>query len=242
VREACARTVPGWDDDARRGNSHMTRWLQMACWLAMDDRADIGAPARGPAARKALVEHLYGMANLQETDWLEWKRGYDLTTPAGRARTAKHILGFANRMPDLAERHAGGYAYLLLGVEPGTHHGVDVHDSADLENWLCPYVADDVVFGRRLHDFKTALLGSRSLGPKAKMALVVDEVVPAIAIALATVQPILVVVAVCPPGVRAVLPGCDALPLAKDAMVRASGVCGRRARDGRAHGGHGSDH
>jgi hypothetical protein len=103
-------------------------------------------PARRPSDRLAVVEWVHGTTDLQETDWLEWKSGYDLSRTAGRVATAKHILGFANRMPDVAARHAGGCAYLLLGVEPGTSHGVKVHDSADVENWLRPYLGERVVY------------------------------------------------------------------------------------------------
>src|SRR4051812_36714127 len=100
--------------------------------------------ARRPSERKALIELIHDSAQLQETDWLEWKSGYDLTKPAGRAATAKHIIGFANRLPDRAQRNADGYAYLVLGVEPGTYHGMPMHDSADVENWLRPYVGDRI--------------------------------------------------------------------------------------------------
>ena len=110
----------------------------------MDELPGEREVARRPSERKALVEYIAASVGEQETDWLEWKRGYDLTTPKGRASTAKHLLGFANRMPQDAARHAGGHGYLLLGVEPGDLHGVDVHDSADIENWLRPYVGDAV--------------------------------------------------------------------------------------------------
>jgi len=93
-----------------------------------------------------VVEHIEATRNLQETDWLEWKSGYDLTIATGRASTGKHIIGFANRMPDQAQRHADGYAYLVLGVEPGSFHGMPVHDSADIENWLRPYVGDGILY------------------------------------------------------------------------------------------------
>jgi hypothetical protein len=49
-------------------------------------------------------------------------------------------------MPDIAARNAGGYAYLLLGVEPGAYRGMPVHDSADVENWLRPYLGDKVLY------------------------------------------------------------------------------------------------
>ncbi len=48
----------------------------------------------------------------------------------------------ANRDPAQAERHAEGSAYVLIGVEPGKVHGVPHRDSADIENWLAPYVPD----------------------------------------------------------------------------------------------------
>lgn len=102
--------------------------------------------ARRPSDRQALVEYIEATANLQETAWLEWKSAYDLTTASGQASTAKHIIGFANRMPDVAARYADGHAYLLLGVEPGMFHGMPVHDSADIENWLSPYVGADIVY------------------------------------------------------------------------------------------------
>jgi hypothetical protein len=83
---------------------------------------------------------------LQEHDWLEWKSGYNLEKKSGRAAIAKHLIGFANRDPDAAARCLNGHGCLLLGVEPGVCPGMPDHDSADLENWLRPFVGEKVVF------------------------------------------------------------------------------------------------
>lgn len=85
-------------------------------------------------------------SGLQEPDWLEWKAGYDLMRKPGRAATAKHLLGLANRDPGAAARHLDGHGCLLLGVEPGACPGMPEHDSADLESWLRPFVGEGVVF------------------------------------------------------------------------------------------------
>jgi len=101
---------------------------------------------RQPSERLALVRWVRDLPGLQEPDWLEWKRGYDLTRKPGRATTAKHLIGFANRDPDAATRHIGGIGCLLLGVEPGNCPGVTEHDSADLETWLRPFLGEKIVF------------------------------------------------------------------------------------------------
>ncbi len=80
-----------------------------------------------------------------ETDYLEWKSSFDLGETKYRAATAKHILAFANRHPDRAQRNAEGYAYLLIGVEPGNLAGVtDVWDPEKLEAWITAYTGNDV--------------------------------------------------------------------------------------------------
>lgn len=101
---------------------------------------------RRPSDRLALVRWVRDTNGLQEPDWLEWKRGYDLTGKRSRATTAKHLIGFANRDPAAAARHLDGFGCLLLGVEPGTCPGVPEHDSADLETWLRPFLGEKVVF------------------------------------------------------------------------------------------------
>lgn len=101
---------------------------------------DLARPVKGPNERRALVEYVLSTAELQETDYLEWKRVYDLSTRPGAASVAKHLIGFANRSAPQAERHMGGHAYLLVGVEPSLLAGVPHWDAADVENWLSPFV------------------------------------------------------------------------------------------------------
>lgn len=101
---------------------------------------------RQASERQALVRWVRDTPGLQEPDWLEWKLAYDLTKKPGRATTAKHLLGLANRDPDSAARHLDGHGCVLLGVEPGACPGMPEHDSADLESWLRPFVGEEVVF------------------------------------------------------------------------------------------------
>ncbi|HMJ34341.1 MAG TPA: hypothetical protein VK501_10510 [Baekduia sp.] len=54
---------------------------------------------------------------------------------------AKQILGFGNRSLVDASRAFGGYSYMLVGVEPGHLHGVEVIDPAKLSDIVRPYVA-----------------------------------------------------------------------------------------------------
>jgi hypothetical protein len=94
--------------------------------------------------RLAVVRHVLETEHLQETDFLEWKSGYDLSANPGAVATAKHLIGFANRDFAQAERHAGGHAYLLLGVEPGGLPGVSIWDSAQICDWLVRFVGSDL--------------------------------------------------------------------------------------------------
>jgi hypothetical protein len=97
---------------------------------------------RGPSARLALVRAVRdGGPITTETDWIEWKSEVDIRDKRSRMEhIVRHILGFANRQPDRAARVAEGWAYLLLGVEPGALGGVEEIDTATLESWLRPYL------------------------------------------------------------------------------------------------------
>jgi len=75
-----------------------------------------------------------------ETDWVEWKSEADLSKKEWQATLARHVLGFANRLPDRAARSCEGTAYLLVGVEPGRIIGTRVHDVAKINAWLSAYV------------------------------------------------------------------------------------------------------
>jgi hypothetical protein len=108
---------------------------------------DFSKLARRPSERAAIVEYIRSAPALQETDFLEWKTAYDLSTKPGRAATSKHLIAFANRDFAQAERSAEGFAYLIVGVELGNLAGVPVWDSADIENWLSPYTGTDLRYG-----------------------------------------------------------------------------------------------
>lgn len=105
---------------------------------------DFAVRARRPSERLAIVEHILGTPGLQETDYLEWKMGYDLAKRPGAVSTAKQLMAMANRDEKHAMRHAEGYAYVLLGVEPGNLAGVELWDSADIETWISRFAGPDL--------------------------------------------------------------------------------------------------
>lgn len=82
-------------------------------------------------------------ANLSEpeTTAVEWKRWLDLDNAQVRFDLARHLLGFANRAVDVAQRSFAGYAYLLVGVEPGRLEGVSLPDPARLGDALSRFIA-----------------------------------------------------------------------------------------------------
>ncbi len=59
------------------------------------------------------------------------------------AEIARHTIGFANRDPASAARHAEGYGYLVLGSEPENLQGVKPIDMAELDGGVAPYLGRD---------------------------------------------------------------------------------------------------
>jgi len=104
---------------------------------------DISRALRTRSELHGLVEAIRDApAGEPETDWVEWKTGFDLDKDvAHRFETARHILGFGNRHPTAATPYCRGTAYLVLGVEPSNVVGVAAWDPADLDNWLSGYIA-----------------------------------------------------------------------------------------------------
>jgi hypothetical protein len=98
------------------------------------------APPSGRRGLEQLVAYVYGADPKNETDWLEWKTGLDLASGKGRFDASRHILGFSNRAPGAARRHAAGLAFLVLGVEPGNASGQAPMDPADLTAGIRTYV------------------------------------------------------------------------------------------------------
>lgn len=90
---------------------------------------------------RSLVEAVHGSdPGTQETNWLEWKNGLDLTKAAGKFVIAKAILGFANRSVEQAQLACEGVAYMVVGVEPRAATGVGAVDHAQLGQAIKTYV------------------------------------------------------------------------------------------------------
>ncbi|RSS97487.1 ATP-binding protein [Streptomyces sp. WAC02707] len=111
--------------------------------MTLDFRAD--EPVVGLARQRELIQAVLDASSADETRWLEWKSCLDLSKAEGAFAVSKAILGFANRMPDVAEQWAEGHAYLLVGVEENVVHGVTKYDSTEIDAWLGRYLGD---FGR----------------------------------------------------------------------------------------------
>ncbi|WP_229075018.1 RNA-binding domain-containing protein [Actinoplanes sp. DH11] len=90
---------------------------------------------------------LHAVVNADDNDeqtWLEWKSTLDLRSKEQMATVvAKAIIAMANREPDKAAARVGGIGILLIGIEPGTVHGVKPVDNADLDKLITPYVGAD---------------------------------------------------------------------------------------------------
>ncbi|PQM50315.1 hypothetical protein C5U48_20775 [Mycolicibacter virginiensis] len=90
---------------------------------------------------QTLVQTIHGSRpDTQESNWLEWKNGLDLTKAAGKFAVAKAILGFANRSVEQAQLACEGVAYMVVGVEPGAAAGVGAVDHAELGQAIKTYV------------------------------------------------------------------------------------------------------
>ena len=106
---------------------------------------DLHRPVRSRAEQTALAEAVRDAAPSEsETNYLEWKGTLDLTEKSALAKIAAAVLGFSNRIPDVAARALGGCAYMLVGVEPGALVGVTTVDAATLEARLAAYVGAQV--------------------------------------------------------------------------------------------------
>jgi hypothetical protein len=103
-------------------------------------RIDVSRALATHEERAALVRAVVAAQPEDELDWIEWKIGADLSKGAAQGTMARHILGMANRLPDRAAVHAGGYGYLIMGAEPGSVPGITKVDPASLgqgvQSWL----------------------------------------------------------------------------------------------------------
>lgn len=89
----------------------------------------------GQLARRVLHE-----SELQEADWLEWKSEADLRDRLWQARSARFILGAANRTRPAGSGSHEGNAFLMLGVQPGRVSGTLVVDPATTSQALARYL------------------------------------------------------------------------------------------------------
>jgi hypothetical protein len=120
---------------------------------------DASVAFRTPQALADLVSAV--IAASDESDWIEWKRTFDLRTKETWATISRHILGMANRRTVQAEQHAQGCSYIVVGAEPGDCPGVDGIDPADLGRGLESYLgADGPRWGLQYvqHDNQTVLI------------------------------------------------------------------------------------
>ncbi|WP_219807485.1 helix-turn-helix domain-containing protein, partial [Streptomyces sp. SM14] len=99
-------------------------------------------PVVGLARQRELIRAVLNASSADETRWLEWKSQHDVAKPEGAFAVSKAILGFANRMPDVAAQWAGGHAYLLVGVDEQAVHGVPTHDVEKVDSWLKRYLGE----------------------------------------------------------------------------------------------------
>jgi hypothetical protein len=106
---------------------------------------DLHRAVRSRAEQVVLVEAVRDAAPSEsETNYLEWKGTLDLAQKSALAKISAAVLGFSNRMPDVAVRALCGCAYMLVGVEPGTLAGVTPVDAATVEARLAAYVGAHV--------------------------------------------------------------------------------------------------
>ena len=102
---------------------------------------DYSRPIRSRGLQEQLVQAvIQARPTEQETEFIEWKSTVDLGEKGWQAEIARHVLGFANRDPDLAKQQFGGCAYIVIGASPDQSVGTPVYDVAKLDTWLSAYV------------------------------------------------------------------------------------------------------
>lgn len=110
--------------------------------------ADLSRLPAGTSGWLALADHALALGDLSEVDYLELKGKLSFTERQDRKRSAvvisRAILGMANRMPELAEKHLGGAGVVFVGIDQQqTVVGVDPVDGAVLRDAVEPYVGED---------------------------------------------------------------------------------------------------
>jgi hypothetical protein len=106
-------------------------------------RIDTSRALAASEDRAALVRAVVAGQPEDELDWIEWKIAGDLAKGPTLGTIARHILGMANRMPERASLHACGWAYLIMGAEPGSTPGIARVDPANLGQGIQAWLGTD---------------------------------------------------------------------------------------------------
>lgn len=109
---------------------------------------DLSKLPTGTTGWLALIDYTLQLGDLAEVDYLELKGRLTFESSSARKRAAvvlcRAVLGMANRMPDVAERHLGGAGVVLVGVDQSNGLvGVDEIDGATLRDSVQAYIGDD---------------------------------------------------------------------------------------------------
>lgn len=108
--------------------------------------ADMSKLPTGAAGWAALVDHALSLGDLSEVDHLELKTTLPFGDRPDRKRSgallARQVLGFGNRMPDVAAQHLSGYAVVLVGVSDGKVTGAEEVDGTVLHDAVHPFLGD----------------------------------------------------------------------------------------------------
>jgi hypothetical protein len=104
---------------------------------------DTSRPPHGERTRKAILDAIVAMGDMTEKHYLEVKSELNIAAKADIAKIAKFILGAANRSPQTADRHFGGYAVMVLGAKqgglPGVASGIEVlHIEDKIKKYIKP--------------------------------------------------------------------------------------------------------
>lgn len=86
---------------------------------------DTHRPPFGEGRLREILDAVIQHGDTLENHYLEIKLEVDIRKALGKAKLAKFILGAGNRLPEIAERHFGGYALMVIGAAQGKTEGVD---------------------------------------------------------------------------------------------------------------------
>lgn len=121
--------------------------LSVPWWTIGGVEADLTRLPTGSSGWRALADYALTLGDLSEVDWLELKGTLPFTNRQDRKRSAvvlsRAIIGMANRMPDSAQNHLGGFGVVLVGIDKQAVLGADDVDAAVLRDAVQPYVGED---------------------------------------------------------------------------------------------------